>query len=453
MSEAHVLNATRRTEYERPIVCVIRPSSRSETIDFDRKRAWRASRLVSMTSGPAFSPHASPAAPATQGFASPLAQTLQYAPPPPIAPAAAHISQLPAPSRRGRAVSIWLFGVLAFALVALAGYFLTFLGGFASGVGLVLALIPLAIVLVGVYLIDRWEPEPRSVVAFALAWGAIAAVGLTLIVDFGFSYVVPRGPAQEVLSTVVQAPIVEEFWKGLGIVLILLLARRAFDGPVDGVVYGALVGAGFAFTENIQYFAISLIEGGGADLTVTFFMRGILSPFAHAMFTAVTGFAIGLAVRRGVPFGGVLGAGVVGLIGAIALHALWNGSAMFGDFLPLYFVLQVPLFVGFIFVIVMLRREEVRLTQERLSEYAAAGWFTPEEVTMLATPAGRRSGLSWAATLREDRRPLMRAFIKDAADLAAVRQRALTGRDELAVHDEQALLKRLHAIRNALLAY
>jgi hypothetical protein len=39
----------------------------------------------------------------------------------------------------------------------------------------------------------------------------------------------------------------------------------------------------------------------------------------------------------------------------------------------------------------MLRREERRLTAERLGEYAAAGWFTPQEVTMLATPRGRRS--------------------------------------------------------------
>ena len=59
-----------------------------------------------------------------------------------------------------------------------------------------------------------------------------------------------------------QAPIVEEFAKGLGVFIIFVIARRAFDGPIDGIVYGGLVGAGFAFTENIQYFAISFIEGG-----------------------------------------------------------------------------------------------------------------------------------------------------------------------------------------------
>jgi RsiW-degrading membrane proteinase PrsW (M82 family) len=315
----------------------------------------------------------------------------------------------------------------------------------------VLALIPLTIVFLGVRIIDRWEPEPKRLVLFAIAWGAIAAVGLTLLVDVGLTLLFDR--RDETFSAVVQAPIVEEFFKGLGVFLIFLVARRAFDGPVDGVVYGALVGAGFAFTENIQYFAISLIEGGGAQLTVTFVVRALLSPFAHAMFTALTGFAIGLAARRHASAGTALGAGLLGLLGAILLHGLWNGSATFADFFGLYFSLQVPLFVGFIIGIVALRREEARLTKARLGEYAAAGWFTPEEVTMLATPAGRKVGLAWAAQLRGDRRPLMREFIKDATALAAVRQRAITGRDPLAADDERALLIRTRAARASLLAY
>jgi RsiW-degrading membrane proteinase PrsW (M82 family) len=288
-------------------------------------------------------------------------------------------------------------------------------------------------------------------VIFAIAWGAVAAVGLTLLFDIVLTLAV--GFRDDALAAVVQAPIVEEFWKGLGVFLIFLVARRAFDGPIDGVVYGALVGAGFAFTENIQYFAISLIEGGGGELTVTFVVRALLSPFAHAMFTALTGFAIGLAARRHASAGRALGPGLLGLLGAILLHALWNGSAMFADFFALYFTLQVPLFVGFIIGIVALRREESRLTRARLGEYAAAGWFTPEEVTMLATPAGRKVGMAWAARLRGDRRPLMREFIKDATALASVRQRAITGRDPLAAEDERALLIRTRATRAALLAY
>lgn len=385
-------------------------------------------------------------------YASALAQPTNYSPPAPAAPApAGALPMLPVPSKKGRTVSIWLFGVLGFALVALIGYFVWALGVVASGMGLVLALIPLAIVFFGVYIIDRWEPEPKLLIVFAIAWGGIAAVGLTLLVDLGITLMI--GMRSEVFSAVIQAPIVEELAKGLGIFIIFLIGRRAFDGPIDGIVYGALIGGGFAFTENIQYFAISLIEGGGEQLTATFVMRGLLSPFAHAMFTALTGFAMGLAARRSASKGAVLGAGLLGLLGAIILHGFWNGSATFADFFALYITLQVPLFIGFILAIVALRKEEARITRERLGDYAAAGWFTPEEITMLATPAGRKVGLRWAASLRGDRRSLMKTFIKDAAALAAVRQRAIVGRDPLAADDERALLTRTRATRAALLAY
>ena len=244
----------------------------------------------------------------------------------------------------------------------------------------------------------------------------------------------------------------EEFAKGLGVFLIFVIARRAFDGPVDGIVYGALVGAGFAFTENIQYFALSFIEGGAGDASATFFVRGILSPFAHVMFTSVTGFALGLAARRGASVRRAVGPWVLGMIGATALHALWNGSAVFGDFFALYITLQVPLFAGFVLGIIALRREEARLTRRRLGEYAEAGWFTAQEVDMLATPAGRKAGLAWAQTLRGDRTPLMKGFITDAAALAAARQRAITGRDPRAAQEEAVLLERTSAARAALFA-
>lgn len=362
----------------------------------------------------------------------------------PIRTAPAVPGAVPVPPRAGRTAPIWIVGVIVLILVALVGYFLNAIGPAASLIGMVLALLPLAGVLVAVRLIDRWEPEPRGLLILALAWGAVAAVGITLGVDIAISVVigVDDSPLGEAFSAVVQAPVVEELAKGLGVYLIFLTARRAFDGPVDGIVYGALVGAGFAFTENIQYFAVSFIEGGAADVSSTFFVRGILSPFAHVMFTAVTGFALGLAARRGASAGRALGPWMLGMLGAMVLHALWNGSAVFGDFFGLYLTLQVPLFIGFVLGVIALRREEARLTRTRLGEYAAAGWFTPQEVDMLATGPGRKAALAWAGTLRGDRTPLMKQFIADATALAAARQRAVSGRDPQARENEQVLLAR-----------
>lgn len=386
-------------------------------------------------------------------YPSPLSQPQPgrpaLVPPPAVSP-----PPLPVAPRRAGWGAVWIIGVLAIVMVGLVAYFLTFIGAGASLIGMVLALIPLAIVLVAVRMIDRWEPEPRRLLILAFAWGAVASVAIALLVDLGlFLLFRPQeSPAQEFVSAVVQAPLIEELAKGLGLLVIYAVGRRAFDGPLDGVVYGALVGTGFAFTENIQYFAIAMTDGGVEQTTATFFVRGILSPFAHAMFTAVTGFALGIAARRGATPGAAVGPWLLGLAGAIALHALWNGSAVVGDFFALYVTLQVPLFIGFILGIVALRREEARLTRARLGEYAAAGWFTVQEVDMLATPAGRRAALAWAATLRGDRTATMRTFIADATALAMTRQRALTGRDPRAAQDERAYLERATAARAALFA-
>ena len=363
---------------------------------------------------------------------------------------------LPAPPRlprAGRSAPLWLFALLIVFALGLAAYLVTFLGVAASIVGMVLAIIPLAGVLFAIRLVDRWEPEPRGLVIAAVAWGAVAAVSLALLVDIVLAPVLGVFPssAADAFSSVVQAPIVEEVAKGLGVLLIFIVGRRAFDGPVDGVVYGALVGAGFAFTENILYFATSLIEGGVGEVGFTFVLRGILSPFAHVMFTAVTGYALGRAARAGVSTGQALGPWAGGLIGAVVLHALWNGSAVFADFFALYLTLQVPLFIGFVSGVLLLRREESRLTRERLGEYAAAGWFSAAEVEMLATPQGRRRAIAWARSLPGTRAPLMRGFIHEATALASARQRAMTGRDPSAAQDERLFLARAVAARSALL--
>src|SRR5690606_21819290 len=138
--------------------------------------------------------------------------------PPSPAPA---MPALPMPARKGRSVAIRVFGALGFALMALAAYFALFLGTAAAVVGLIPALVPLGIVLFGVRLIDRWEPEPKSLVIFALAWGGVAAVGITLLFDLMLSLAV--GLRDPVFSAVVQAPIVEEIAKGLGVLLVFLI--------------------------------------------------------------------------------------------------------------------------------------------------------------------------------------------------------------------------------------
>ena len=390
-------------------------------------------------------------------YASPMAQpqwghpaTISQAPVPPVN-VFANVTM-----KSGRHVPWWLWIILGFILILVIAYFISGLGQGASTLGFIMALAPLAIVISGVYLVDRWEPEPLRLLIFALAWGGIVSIALTLLVAMATDPMIPSDPEEAAfVSAVIRAPIVEEISKGLGLLLIMVIGKRALDGPIDGVVYGALVGAGFAFTENIQYFGVQFMTGGSESLGPIFFMRGILSPFCHAMFTACTGYALGLAARKGRQGAAVLPMFFVGLLAAIAQHALWNGSTFVGEpgtFFVLYGVIQVPLFITFIVVIRWLKVEEARLTRARLGDYAMAGWFTPQEVDMLATKSGRVAAKRWARSLPGDRTKVMKRFIIDANELAATRQRAISGRDPQAGIDEHVLLQRTMATRNQLLS-
>jgi RsiW-degrading membrane proteinase PrsW (M82 family) len=358
--------------------------------------------------------------------------------------------------------TLLIVGIIGFLIVGVAAlivvvYFLSFLGPGLTFVGGILALVPLTIVLIGIRWIDRWEPEPFGILLFAFFWGAGVSIVLALTVDTAAQVAIGArgGPssATDLLQSVVQAPIVEETAKGFGVLLIFLVARRYFDGPVDGIVYAATVAAGFAFSENIQYFGVQISTEGGFDGSVAeiFFIRGLLSPFAHVMFTAMTGLFIGIAARQG---NRILGLGLffVGLIPAILLHALWNGALeIVYDFYGYYALVQVPLFAIALVGVVLLRRREVRLTQLRLGEYAAAGWFNSAEVQTLATPAGRRRSLSWAKSHGQGAQ--MKTYIRDVTHLAFARNRIVTQRDHAAAQaDEAMLLGKITAERTALVA-
>ena len=61
------------------------------------------------------------------------------------------------------------------------------------------------------------------------------------------------------------APIVEEALKAAILVRFYLARKDEFDGVVDGVIYAAMVGLGFAFAENVDYYGRAFQQGGPAD--------------------------------------------------------------------------------------------------------------------------------------------------------------------------------------------
>ncbi|SDT72511.1 Protease prsW family protein [Streptomyces sp. TLI_053] len=145
--------------------------------------------------------------------------------------------------------------------------------------------------------------------------------------------------------------------------------RRARSRPrtlAAGVVLGGITACGFAFTENALYLgraftddqqqrldSIGLGESPSLrdfDGTVqTFVLRGLLSPFAHPLFTALTGLGLAITLTTGRRRLARLAA-PTGLLLSMALHGTWNAAADLGThgFLLVYAVLMVPCFAALV---------------------------------------------------------------------------------------------------------
>ena len=229
-------------------------------------------------------------------------------------------------------------------------------------------------------LLDRYDPEPWYALVGCFFWGAIAACGFSVLVNE-----LVGAAANDMMAIVVSAPITEELWKGIGVAGVFFFLRREFDGVVDGIIYATFVALGFAMFENIIYYGNASQEG---QLGITFLMRGVLFPWGHPVYTAMTGIGFGLAretekgwVRWTAP--------VLGYLGAVLLHAIWNGTASIADrveqggalflcMLPVWFLFVL----AFIVVIVALVRRRGRIIRAHLADEVALGHLAQWEVDM-----------------------------------------------------------------------
>jgi RsiW-degrading membrane proteinase PrsW (M82 family) len=358
-----------------------------------------------------------------------------------------------------RALRGWLLAglmVVGFALAAivLAVYYGATLGLVTTLLAILLAALPLGIVIPTFLWLDRFEAEPTRYLVVAFLWGALVAAIAAAVFNTGanLAFQAATGTTTNAMlaTAVFSAPLVEEASKGLLVLLVWRLRRREFDGIIDGMVYAGIVAAGFAFTENIQYLGLAFHEGGEQALTGTFIARCLFTPFAHPMFTVLTGIGVGIAattrnraLRVLAPLGGYL-------LAAMA-HALWNLAAVTGGagMVAVYVAVEVPIFVAFLGLAAWARRREGLLIGRYLSPYADAGWLSPSEVRMLSTMSGRRSARVWAkATGGRAALTSMRNFQDAASELALLRVRMHhSAADANALETEQELLRALTARR------
>ncbi len=151
------------------------------------------------------------------------------------------------------------------------------------------------------YWADRYEREPRWLATVAFLWGAIPAIIASLIgemiveVPIGDAALMTGSIFSAILEDAIYAPIIEELTKGFALLLIFWFMRREFDGVLDGLIYGALIGFGFAMTENIFYFIGAFDEGGFGNLAIVIILRTVIFGLNHALYTGLTGIGLGFA--------------------------------------------------------------------------------------------------------------------------------------------------------------
>src|SRR5215203_5356838 len=127
-----------------------------------------------------------------------------------------------------------------------------------------------------------------------------------------------------------------------------------------------LAALGFAMTENILYYGRAAL-GGGGSLTLIFIIRGFFAPFSHPLFTSLTGIGLGLA-RQSTNTAVKILTPIVGLLMAIFMHSLWNGTATLSGllFLFTYLVVMIPAFIIMLVVIGFALRREGQVVREYL---------------------------------------------------------------------------------------
>lgn len=282
--------------------------------------------------------------------------------------------------------------------------FLASMGLAGTLVGFVMAFTPAPFYVILYLWMDRYDPEPAWALASAFGWGALVSLLVSFVVNTaigGMAAAMIDAQTGDTIAALFSAPLIEEGTKGLGVLLVLIFFRREFDGVLDGLVYAGIIALGFATGENVLYYGRTFMQDGFTGLLFIGFLRGVLSPFAHSLFTSCTGIGCGIAREthnKGLRFA----APVFGYFGAVLLHSLWNtvASLLGAMFFFAYLLIWVPLFFLFLALIIAMAVRERRILRRMLDFEVATGTITPQELDLVSS-IGRR--FRWLAQAFNDR--------------------------------------------------
>jgi protease PrsW len=274
------------------------------------------------------------------------------------------------------------------------------------------AVIPTLLYVAIIYWVDRYEREPLWLLSAAFLWGAIPSIILALIFNEAFSiplYLLAGPDMGDFLTASLIAPPVEEVAKGLALLLIFLFWHREIDSWLDGIIYGAMVGMGFAMVENIFYYIYEFETSGAGGFGILVILRGFAFGLNHALYTAMTGLGIAIArlsTRRSTR----ILAPLAGLSMAIFLHFLHNFSVSFGNLICLVaFLINWASTVFFVIIIIWSLAQERSWIRKYLREEVDLGLISEEQYDIATSGFARvqrRLGYLFSGQWRNYRRTL-----------------------------------------------
>jgi len=299
---------------------------------------------------------------------------------------------------------VLLCAIITLGAAALVGRNALAVGGLSHVLGAItIPLVPAVGVAALVAAIDRYEREPWFLLVAAFLWGALIAVPPVLGVERALNVILPATSTSNTLAGALAvasahglgAGLVEEGIKGVGLLLLLVVLRDEFDNVTDGILYGLLIGGGFAMVENFVYFALS----PRSDLPVLILGRIILGWLSHSTFTALFGAGLGYA-REAHHHAGRWRLPLLGFGAAVLLHAYFDtvlytandatqtpwathspGTfalvALLAAYLPLFAAQALLLRIA----LAALRRE-AEIIRAYLASEVCAGVVTPDEYVL-----------------------------------------------------------------------
>jgi RsiW-degrading membrane proteinase PrsW (M82 family) len=165
------------------------------------------------------------------------------------------------------------------------------------------------------YKLDTLEPEPKGFILGVFLLGAIFANGIGIPLINGLfnvnEWLYNAELPLKIIGSILIIGFIQEYLKYAGVRFTVFISSE-FDERVDGIIYGAVIGLGYATMLNIHY----IISMGGVNPSVGV-MRITISCLAHASFSGISGYFLGRAKFEKMP--------VWWMPSGVALAAVLNG--------------------------------------------------------------------------------------------------------------------------------